>query len=244
MRVYKNVGGDKTSYIYFGGQPIAEAHEHRGGSGVIDWSDYIYAGSRRIAKHDAFEDDLMVTGNYTGQNGALTAWCNLPTGSSSQPYLVRAGDQINWRQAESPGTRGGIYADIGDGSNTTWTTYDTDGQLTNSDTRDGWLWVSRTFNLASYVGRSITSLHFGADQNTAAGSWGIVVNDVVIRNNDGTVIPLYTSQPGVAPGCYNTSNTTIDSTARHLDGLQAQTCHSSLTIKSSLIFNPSTQGMG
>lgn len=57
-----------------------------------DWSDYVYAGSRRIVRANNYEDRLTVSGTYSGQlvNGdGLIRWCDLP--QTGLPYTVNSG---------------------------------------------------------------------------------------------------------------------------------------------------------
>ncbi len=105
-----------------------------------------------------------------------------------------------WRQWQNTVTRGGMYVGFSDSTNTAWTTYDTDGELTNSDSITG-SWRKRVFVLTPFVNKQITNLHVGADQNTQAGSWAIAFNDIVIVSTDGTVTPIYSNQTGWSLSC-------------------------------------------
>ena len=58
-RVRKDVNGQpSTEYIYFGGQVVAEKN-----TWTEDWSDYIYANGKRMAKSTNFEDRILIQGD-------------------------------------------------------------------------------------------------------------------------------------------------------------------------------------
>ncbi len=211
-RVSKNFGSWRTDYVWFNGNVITQTNDY------TDWTDYVYSNGQRLARATSYEDGILASGVYSGL-GTLVAWFDLQGLNSYIPYVVQSGDKLVWRQSQGSGTSGGMYIGFSDSTNTTWTTYDSDGQLTNSD---GWAanaWHQRRFDLSSFVGKTITDLHVGADQNTTATNWWVVFADIAIVSADGTVRPFYNGQSSISLPNWGTSNSTRNSSVRHLSNV-------------------------
>jgi len=78
-RVAKQTGGVTTDYFYWGSEVIAEynANNH-------DWSDYIYASGRRIARADTYEDGIQIQG--TNSTTGIANTFAFPSAGGLQGY--------------------------------------------------------------------------------------------------------------------------------------------------------------
>jgi RHS repeat-associated protein len=191
QRVRKQLGNDTTEYAYFNGQPIAE----RKANG--DWSDYIYAGSRRIARGDDYEDRLYTYGTVCGNCGWQAATYTFPNYAGLGGYVIQSGDLLVWRQWQTTGAHGGIAMWFTDGSVAQWVTYDQDGQAIDSDGYQQ-QWHYRRVDMSQHVGKTIGSWTLVTESTTQAGNWGIYYQDLALVSRDGTVHAIYSRQPTVS----------------------------------------------
>lgn len=183
-RVRKYIAGNNwTEYLFFDGQPITELNSDG------TWSDYIFANGTRIARSDSFDERIHIEGT-SNTAGSYAAWY-LPFSQ----YVIQSGDKISWRQFQN-GAVGGPGFSFTDGTSTNWTTYDTDGQVMNSDnTEDSWHF--RTVDLTPCAGKTVVNLWITADAGTPAGSWFSYFADIAIYSSNGSVTPIYYRQPSI-----------------------------------------------
>ncbi|MBI3404322.1 MAG: hypothetical protein HY046_02575, partial [Acidobacteria bacterium] len=199
-RVRKQSGTDFTEYIYFGSQPIAE----RNADG--SWSDYIFAGGKRVARADSYEDRIRIYGTNCSNCGWQWAHFSFPSAGGLSGYTIRAGDRIYWRQYQGGGARGGIYLQFSDGSNSAWGVTDQDGQTMNADSWGGW--HSRRVDLGSnFLNKVVTDLVL-SDEGYNSGGWDIYFQDIAVVSTDGTVRPIWSRQKSVSLNVSATSGMT------------------------------------
>jgi RHS repeat-associated protein len=184
QRVSKHIGSNTTDYVNFSGQPIGE----RNSSG--DWSDYIYAGSRRLARADSFEYRIHTYGTVCGNCGWQAATFTFPNFAGLGGYVIQSGDTLQWRQYQTSGAHGGIAIWFTDSSLAQWVTYDQDSQQINSDGYQA-VWHYRRVDLSQHAGKTLSSWSLVTESTTAAGGWEIFYQDLVLVSRDGTVRPIY-----------------------------------------------------
>ena len=114
QRTRKALGTNTTDYVYANGQPIAEQKANG------DWSDYIYAGSRRLARADTYEDDILLQG--TNSSAGLVSAFTFSSLPGVLNYIVQSGDKVFLREAQTGAARGGMCIYFTDTSNTNWVT--------------------------------------------------------------------------------------------------------------------------
>jgi RHS repeat-associated protein len=191
QRISKVVGSDITNYFYFGGQPIAERQNNG------DWSDYVYAGSTRIAKSTNFEYGLMITGH---NNCSGSCWPNTWFQVSNIPtlagYTIQTGDKLVFRQAQW-NARGGMGIFFQDNTNNVWSSQDQNGNYINDDTVQQ-SWNQRFIDLSSFAGKVIAWIGVDNDGNAPAGDWSIVYGDIAIVSADGTIHSIYNGESSVS----------------------------------------------
>ena len=193
----KLIGSDSTEYMFFKGQSVAE----RKANG--DWSDYVYAGSRLLARADDYEDRIHVTGN-NGSAGLGTGF-TFGTLSGVTGYVIQTGDKFFLRQYQSGAARGGIAIRFTDSTYTNWITTDQDGYALNDDATTS-SWHYRAVDLSSCcVGKTIDIVFLVNDVNSGSGLWDIYYNDVAIVSADGTVHPIYNRQTSIALSSWGSS---------------------------------------
>ena len=184
-RVRKDVGSDATEYVYFGGQVIAE-HKLNG-----DWSDYIYANGKRIARADNYNDSIHIHGTMCSNCGWHGVGYSLANAGGLYGYTIRDGDYLYLAQFQPNSGRGGPMITFDNGVNTNWNTYDTDGYTMNDYGYFGFF-HRRAINLSPYVGRTITDLALICEGTTPDGaSWDIYFMDIALVSADGTVKTIY-----------------------------------------------------
>jgi RHS repeat-associated protein len=202
-RVRKEVGSDATDYVIFNGQTIAE-HAPNG-----DWSDYVYAGSKRIVRADDHEDFIRTTGNCTSCG---SQWADFSLGTGYGGYVIQSGDKIFFRQWQANGGRGGLLITAGSASSVSLN--DQDGIPLNADTYSN-TWHFRRADLSSLAGNALSSISMRAEGPSGSG-WVVDFREIVLVSTDGTVKPIYTRQPSV-------SVTTTSSSG--MSSLSAQVIH-------------------
>jgi RHS repeat-associated protein len=214
-RVSKKVGSVTTIYFYVGATVISELR----GS---DYSDYIFAGSQRLAKSDTFEDRLHITGTNCSNCGSQYSLYQMPTSSTYAGYVIQSGDRLFFRQYQSAGAHGGMQVAFTNGTNTNWSANDTDGNNLNNDGAQQY-WHYRNVDLSAYAGRTINKIYLVQESTTAAGAWHIYFNDMALVSADGTVRPIYTRQTSISltmSGSAGVTGRTYN--VEHLTGLGAQ----------------------
>lgn len=208
---------DQTFYFYSGSEPVAER------TGIGDWSDYVFAAGKRIAKADTFEDGILIYGNNCTSCGAQVSafdYQNLIDLSNGElvNYVIRPGDRLEFGQYSSSNARGGMVLFFANGSNTAWSLLDQDSQVLNSDqTTSAWHW--RRADLSAYAGRVLSGIRYTADSQTLPGDWSMVFRDVVLNSEDGTVRPIYTGQNPVSLTISGTPGSSRQYSIRHLSNV-------------------------
>jgi len=194
MRAEKNVGGDKTDYVYFGGEPIAEYHNTPSG---YAWDDYIFAGSKRIAMSPTSKSVLQTSGTYCTNCG--WQWSTFMFPQSVIPYhrTVQIGDKLFLTQVSNQSSAGGIEVTFSDGTNT-WNPAISDTAGRRSDADPVMDWHTRTIDLSSFAGKQVQGIYL-VTEGLVSGYWEIQYVDVSYAGADGTVWPLFTgTDPGLS----------------------------------------------
>ncbi len=150
LRVRKAANdGSVTEYFHFNGATISEWNS------LSDWSDYIYANGKRIARADSYEDRMLFQGTNCSSCGSLSSVATMHSGSGAalQGYVIQSGDKPMVRQWS--GVSGGVGIVFTQGA--TWNDSQTP-HLLDQDSQDGAVdtmtgaWHYRQFNLSQYVG--------------------------------------------------------------------------------------------
>jgi RHS repeat-associated protein len=211
MRVRKDVSGsDSTEYLYFSGNIIAERDASTG-----DWTDYIWANGKRIARAQALDRGLRIYGTRCSSCGTQYSLFYLQNAGGLANYTIRSGDKLDLTQYQMTGSHGGIVLAFTDGTNTNWNLKDQDGYYANDDQTQTTTHVRR-MDLSSFVGKTIQSAAFNQENDTAAGSFAIIYEQVVLISTDGTLTPIYTGQTSSPVSTiYATSGVT--GTGTHVD---------------------------
>ncbi|MBS1813669.1 MAG: hypothetical protein JSS87_02215 [Acidobacteria bacterium] len=139
-------------YIRFGGQVLSEIE----GAGVWNpasqrWTDYIYAGGKRIARIASSEKVLQVSGTYGGGWTGVSYTIAAPQMAN---YMFHDGDQLVVRQRQTGNTHGGILI-WADGVTTTLA--DQDGQPSDDDTVLN-TWHNRVISLHELANKTYSGI--------------------------------------------------------------------------------------
>jgi RHS repeat-associated protein len=207
-RVTKVAGGTTTEYVYFKGQPVAELNPANG-----KWIDYVFAGDKRVAKADSFEDRLHIWGTSCSNCGSQ--WYQFAFANKASGYVIQAGDKIVWRQWSVSGSPAGIIIHFTDGSDTS-TLRDQDGQPMGADGYQD-QWHNRVIDLTPAAGKTVNSVSLnvsGTSGSNLGTLWNVYYQDIVGLIQGGIVSSLYshgTSAPSLggsgSPGMSATSYT-------------------------------------
>jgi hypothetical protein len=164
MRVRKQSATETTEYIYpsaalgtgFGGQVIAERDASNGDPSAplgAGWSDYIFAGGRRIARADSYEYRIRINGN-NGSAGLQSRY-TFPNNPQVNGYVIRSGDRIYLRQENYGVAKAGIIIKFTNGTSTQSSTYDQSGYLLSCDQYTA-SWHLRYADLSAHAGKTIS----------------------------------------------------------------------------------------
>ncbi len=180
QRVRKQAGGISTEYIRFNGETLSEWN------GASDWSDYIYAGGKRIARADNYEDQLVTQGSSCS---SCATYFRLRNGAGYllSGYVIHSGDKLLVRQWQSSGVHGGVGLDFASGG--TYTNTLTLGNMASDPNSNQWDY--RSFGLSTVAGNTISSAWLTTQSTPASGGWNINYQDFVLLSYDGTVHKLY-----------------------------------------------------
>jgi len=193
----KDIGSDATEYIYIQDQPIAE---YNPGSG--NWSDYVFANGKRVAKADNFTDYLHMRVTIASAGGATGYGYVVP--APLKNYQVQLGDTLYMTQYQSGG-RSGLDFSFSDSSHAASDTgfRDQNGYGSEQDGVSGF-WHERIFSLDAYAGKYIAGINFIVDSTSPAGTWDAYFRNIVVVSHDGTVYPLYSEESSfpVTPWTY------------------------------------------
>ena len=213
-RIRKDLpGGVYTEYVSFGGNVIAEKNE------AGDWTDYIYADGKRIARADSFENGIMIQGNDCDNCGIRHTWFTLNDAQPLSGYIIQAGDKLYFRQYQA-NARGGMGIFFRDGTNNVWNSVDQNGQYTNDDPAQQ-VWDQRSVDLSGYAGKVIDWIGLDNDNNSPAGQWAIVFGDIALVSADGSVHSIYNGSPNssVSLTFANSGVTGATASNRHLSNV-------------------------
>jgi RHS repeat-associated protein len=194
-----NADGTFTEYVYFGGQVIAERDDS------YQWTDYVFAGDRRIARLRAEDQWLFVTGSEPSTPTNVAWTMPVPRNGSGGNYVVKAGDQLCVRQLNTNAAVGGPVVSLTNGtidttSDDTWTASDNLAIGALAGTYPS-VWVNRCVDLSrggAASGYSITGLGVQSTSATAANlqGWYMLFADMAIVSTDGTVTQITLSATG------------------------------------------------
>ena len=192
-RVLKGTQTDYTEYITFGGQPIAEV----GVPGL--WTDYIFAGGKRIARVSGLTSTLHTKGTRNNPNvnqGCGSAWDVSVAGWI--PKQIVPGDKLVWYQKENVAQggltfmlQGGDLLVVPDEQQNPYTFTDT----TPADPTQ-WHKRSAPLDVNNYTGRILDHPVVTTQNTTPAQDWEQWIADAVIVNsNTGLITPVFTGSP-------------------------------------------------
>ena len=205
-RVRKDSTDGSTEYLYFGGQVIAERNVANG-----DWTDYIYANGKRIAKSEPAQNQVRFAGTNPGSSEAIGWESNRWPTSGDDAFIVRTGDKLVFSEVSTQPHAGMfLYFINGQGQeDSVLSLPDSNGCQSTEFCTSGW--TQRVIALDSLVNLPITHLDFYATPNVA-GPWETRYKDVALVRADGTVKPIFnggTSLPGWYVWNYSTATATI-----------------------------------
>ena len=186
-RVRKDAGSTKTEYVRFNSNVIAEYDVT-----ATDWTDYIFADGKRIARAMALDKGLRIYGNMCSSCTNQYSLFYLQMGTLAN-YVIRTGDKLNITQYQAAGSHGGIVLVFTDGTNTNWNLKDQDGYNANDDATQT-ATHARKFNLSAYAGKTISTIALNQESDTAPGAFAIIYGQAAVISADGTVQPLYTGE--------------------------------------------------
>ncbi|WP_047495389.1 RHS repeat-associated core domain-containing protein [Terriglobus sp. TAA 43] len=190
-------GGNWREYYTFDGQVLEEREQD------TSYSDYIYAGTKRIARADSYDQRIHLHGTQCSGCGWQSAAWVLPLSG----YTVQAGDTISWRQYQYGTGIGGLTLNFTDGSNTNWGTSDTSGQVMNNLTTHN-QWVNRTVDLSAFAGKTVYDSWIGVEGQTQPGDWDEWFAEIAIVSLKGTVTPIYNRLPTISLSPFGTGGMT------------------------------------
>lgn len=196
VRVRKDVGGNWTEYIRFGGTVIAE-HSQAG-----TWSDYIILGRKRVIRADDFDRAVHISGANCLACGSQTAQFSVANAGGLNGYAIQTGDKLFLTQNQDTGSHGGVIIGFTDGTDTSATARDEDSILANDDGTQGTTHY-RTIDPSGFAGKTVNAPSFNSAADTGAGGWSIKYQQVVLFGVDGTVHPIFTGQASIAIASVN-----------------------------------------
>lgn len=158
----KTVGSTATEYVRFNRNPIAEYNPSTG-----DWSDYVFAGNRRIARALGLDNGLRIYGTRCGSCGTQYTLFYLQNAAGMANYTIRSGDKLNLTQYQTTGSHGGVVMVFTDSTSSNWNVKDQDGYYMNDDQTQSTAHV-RHIDLSAYAGKTIQSVIFNQESDTAA----------------------------------------------------------------------------
>lgn len=203
-------GSDVTNYFYLGDVPVGEFH----GS---DYSDYIFAGTKRIVKADNFDYLIHVNTNDSNCSpncSGLWSWVDFPAlkDDNNTAVTIQSGDKLVFRQYATTNTVGGIrmiFSDGHGGSPNTNFMNDTNGNPTACDPVAG-SWQQRTYDLSSFAGDTTSSFSIILCGSATPGIRDLYFADIAIVHPDGTMVPIYNGQSSLSLNAYpGTGRTTV-----------------------------------
>src|SRR5205807_886131 len=136
--------------LFFGGNVLTERNTVNG-----DWSDYIMANGKKIARAANFEDRIQIQGTNCSNCGAQSTGFTIG-GISWLPYVIQSGDRLMFRQYQLSGSHGGAVVHFTDGGTTSSlaSANDQDGNNLNNDSVQN-IWHLRRIDLSGFAGKTI-----------------------------------------------------------------------------------------
>jgi RHS repeat-associated protein len=189
-RVRKDAGSSGMEYLYFAGQVIAEKNPATG-----DWTDYIFAGERRIAKSENYDLDLHIKGTNNAASQYSIFYVSNAAGLGG--YVIKTGDKLYIAQYQPSGSHGGMILAFTGGTNSNWSVKDQDGYYLNDDGMQNSTHM-RKIDLSSLANKTISDVAFVSEADTQTGTWGLDFQEVVLVGADGVVHPIYTNENSIS----------------------------------------------
>jgi RHS repeat-associated protein len=179
-----NSDGTFTEYVYFGGQPIAEKDQ------LGNWTDYIVANGRKIAKVDAATPSIHVHGDDCAN--CQSGWVNSQFTSPIVGYQIQTGDTLMLMQKQV-NIQGGFQLNTYQGGSTWPYVTDQNGDILNQSTAASGVWEPREVNLNQFAGQTVSNVTATITVSPPLDDvWDIYYRDIAIVSADGTVHPIYT----------------------------------------------------
>jgi len=191
-RVRKNnAGGTYTEYVDFGGQPMAEKDQ------AGNWTDYIYADGRKIAREASASSIWM----HGANSDPVEARVEL---SLAHSIAISAGDHLNFIQYQqaSGGSVAGMNLIFDNGWQLNGSCGSCAGQPAaavdqNSVAVDKWnanyATNYRSVDLSNFAGHSVSGAEILKDISAPGGSWDILISFISVTHADGSVDTIYNS---------------------------------------------------
>ena len=173
-------------YTYFGGQMLGEQDQDD------NWTNYIYAGGKKVAMVPGTETQLVTSVVSAGEN-QLGWTLPAPTNADGTPYTVKTGDHLCWRQYNTGGALGGPGLFFTNGQSTYWRWGDleTGAYVNQGGTQNAWSTRCGDLSGGGYTtGWTVAALTVEIDFTPPPGTWGIRYADMSITSADGTVTPI------------------------------------------------------
>jgi RHS repeat-associated protein len=120
--------------------------------------------------------------------GSTNTFAGTQSLTAANAQVIRTGDKLVWRQYQTGVASGGIQLWLNNSFKAT--ANDTDSQPIYADTTMN-AWHSRSVDLSSYAGDTLTSMAIWNYTGGSPGSWDIYFADIALLRADGTVIPIY-----------------------------------------------------
>ena len=182
-----------TEYAGLGGQTLSERDQ----TGY--WTDYIYAGSQKIAKAPQTEPVVTISGTASGAG----SYEYFPITTSLAGYTVQSGDKLQVRQRNHGVAEGGFNFNTDEAASGDWSYYgyDEDGQFSQNDTTADGVWHDRIFDISGMAGNHVALPYFDSIV-TGAGAWSVDFTDYVIVSANGEVHPIYNGAGGISMGSW------------------------------------------
>lgn len=167
-------------YTNFNGEMLAEKDQND------QWTNYVYAGGRRVAKVTQQEYAIRMAGNiaYPHSTGYMVP-------NAAAGYVIRSGDILRVRERQTGAIEGGIVVFTQEGGNN-GAIADQDGQIAGADTIRG-AWHLRNIPLNSLAGQTVNRVQFGGGTGMQhqAGPYTVEFAEISLTSADGSVQTIY-----------------------------------------------------
>lgn len=221
-RIRKDTGGTSTEYLYFNGSAIAEKDVTSG-----TWSDYVFAGDKRIARATNFEHQLHISGQICSNCGWQWYQFNFTNLNGLAGRVIQSGDALRWIQWSSGGSKGGIIITYTDGTDSCCSSApvlnDQNGENIGSGSLSTNQWEYRIASLSPVAGKAISQIRVYANGVSTPPQWDIYFQDLVFTGADGTVVPLF-SQNATVPSLSGFGSTGMTQTSATINNCVGSGC--------------------